>query len=128
MSSHADDNVLPKAPPTTPLVVGYPTLAGFIGATPELTIFRRFTNLQTQSILYYQAELIYLEEQLRELEVEASNREGSDPKSRFARDWEWLGAIDLNGSLNHHMTVVLRIRAVIKEYSTFQTSLPPHFT
>lgn len=125
MSSQTDDNVPEKAPPTTPLVLGYPTLAAYIGATPELTIFRRFTNLQTQSLLYYQAELTYLEGQLRELEVEASNSEDLDhPKSRFARDWEWLGAVDLNGGLNHHMTVVLRIRAVIKEYSTLK---PPNF-
>jgi hypothetical protein len=126
MSSQTDDNVPEKAPPTTPLVLGYPTLAAYIGATPELTIFRRFTNLQTQSLLYYQAELIYLEGQLRELEVEASNSEDLDPKSRFARDWEWLGAVDLNGGLNHHVTVVLRIRAVVKEYSTFEISQLSH--
>ncbi|KAH8766350.1 hypothetical protein F5882DRAFT_442927 [Hyaloscypha sp. PMI_1271] len=114
MSSQTDDNVPQKAPPTTSLVLGYPTLAAYIGATPELTIFRRFTNLQTQSLLYYQAELIYLEGQLRDLEVQASN---SEDLARFARDWEWLGAVDLNGGLNHHMTVMLRIRTVMKEYN-----------
>jgi hypothetical protein len=126
MSSQTDDNVPEKDPPTTPLVLGYPTLAAYIGATPELTIFRRFTNLQTQSLLYYQAELIYLEGQLRELEVQASNSEDLDPRSRFARDWEWLGAVDLNGVLNHHMTVMLRIRTVMKEYSMFEISQLSH--
>ena len=123
MSSQTDDNVPEKAPPTTSLVLGYPTLAAYIGATPELTIFRRFTNLQTQSLLYYQAELIYLEGQLRDLEVQASN---SEDLARFARDWEWLGAVDLNGVLNHHMTVMLRIRTVMKEYSMFEISQLSH--
>ena len=117
MSSEADDNVSPKAPPTPPLVLGYPTLAAYMGATPEMTIFRRFTDLNTQTLLYYQAELFYLEAQLRELEVDASSCDESDPKSRFARDWEWLGAVDLSGGVNHHMKIVLRIRTLIKEYS-----------
>jgi hypothetical protein len=118
MSSQIDDNISLKAPPAAPLVLGYPTLAAYIGATSELTIFRRFTSLQTQTLLYYQAELVYLEAQLRGLEVEASNTEDSDPRSRFARDWEWLGVEDLNGGQNQHTKVVLRIRAVVKEYST----------
>jgi hypothetical protein len=82
MSSQIDDNISLKAPPAAPLVLGYPTLAAYIGATSELTIFRRFTSLQTQTLLYYQAELVYLEAQLRGLEVEASNTEDSDPRSR----------------------------------------------
>jgi hypothetical protein len=120
MASQTDDNVPVEAPPTTPLVLGYPTLAAYIGATPELTIFRRFTSLQTQTLLYYQAELFSLETQLRDLEIEASNNKDAD-KFRFARDWEW-GAVELNPGLNHHMKIVVQIRAVVKEYSMRQTS------
>ena|SRR6266498_561142 len=95
----SDDNVSPKTPPTAPLVLGYPSVAAYMGATPELTIFRRFTDLSSQTLLYYQAELFCLEAQLRELEGDASRCDASDPKSRFARDWEFLGATDLNGGV-----------------------------
>jgi len=115
MSLETDDNVRIEEPQATPLVLGYPTLAAYVGATPELTIFRRFTSLQTQTLLYYQAELYSLETQLRSLELEASNSKDAD-KSRFARDWEW-GALELNPGLNHHMAIVFRIHAVMKEYS-----------
>jgi len=86
-------------------------------STPQLTIFRRFTNLNKQNRLYYQAELFYLEGQLRQLETDGSRSSDSGPKSRFARDWEWLNAVDLNGGANHQMKIVLRICTVIKEYS-----------
>lgn len=117
MSSEAGENVSPESPSTPQLVVGYPTLAAYMGATPEITIVRRFADLNTQTLLYYQAELFYLEAQLREIEAAASRSGESDPKSRFARDWEWLGAVDLNGGVNEHMNILLRIRAVVKEYS-----------
>ncbi|GCB21460.1 hypothetical protein AAWM_04345 [Aspergillus awamori] len=45
-------------------VEGYDKLAAFIEADPGLAIFRRFTKLNIKSILYYQAEIANLEEDL----------------------------------------------------------------
>lgn len=118
MTSETDASVSFKTLPAPPLVLGYPTLASYMGATPELMIFRRFADLNTQTLLYYQAELFNLESQLRELELNASGSDRSDPRSRFSRDWEWLsGEVDLTGKTNDQMRIVLRIRILIREYS-----------
>lgn len=97
------------------LVDGYPKLAQRMSTTPETAILRRFSNLNMQSILYYQAELIHLETTLRELEVAASMSE-DDRAKRYARDWAWLGLLTQEGKDEQWQTV-LAIRKTLKEYS-----------
>lgn len=116
MASDTDDNVSLKTLATHPLEPGYPTLAAYMGASPEISIFRRFADLNTQMLLHYQAELISLETCLREHEGAASKCDDLDPKSRFLRDWQWSNA-DVNGHLNDQMKIALRIRTVLRDYS-----------
>jgi hypothetical protein len=116
MTPETDDNVSVKSTPTQ-LMLGYPTLAAYMSATPETAIFRRFADLNVQTLLYYQAELVCLEARLRELEVANSNCDYSDSKSRYSRDWEWLSHQEPNGAFNDQLQLALRIRTVLKDYS-----------
>ncbi|KAH6870402.1 hypothetical protein BKA58DRAFT_429530 [Alternaria rosae] len=67
------------------LIPGYPKLAGRMGIMPEIGMFRRFGALNARSLLYYQDELAYLEDQLKEVGAEdAKSSEGM--KSIIADD------------------------------------------
>ena len=117
MTSEGDDNVSIKTLPGHPLEAGYPTLAAYMGASPEISIFRRFSDLNTQTLLHYQAELISLETCLREQEAAAASRcDDRDPGLRFLRDWEWSRA-DVNGQVNDQIKIAHRIRALLRDYS-----------
>lgn len=136
MTSTTSQSPLPPLPPPLPLPVpGYPLLANEMGNTPELATFRRFSTLNCQSLLYYQAELVMLERQLRNMERESSNP--GEPRTDlvsgetkptateiehridsvqgdWATDWYWLGEHDPE---NPQWKLVLRIRDVLERYS-----------
>ena len=105
----------PAAFPLKDLVTGYPKLAGQMELIPETAIFRRFGALNAQNLLYLQAELIYLEKQLRNCElVDNQSRHGS--KSKYALDWFWLSQSAIDGD-EIQWNFVLKIREKLKEYS-----------
>jgi hypothetical protein len=99
---------------------GYPKLACEMGSMPEIAILRRFASLNVQNLLYFQAELVILEKDLREMELESSRLqcEGRPrmPETGYAQDWYWLGHDD-NDPHNRQWQTVLRIRQRLKEYS-----------
>jgi hypothetical protein len=97
------------------VVVGYPKLAAKIEIQPELAIFRRFGALNAQKLLYYQAELIDLEEKLREQQVE-DDRDTRGTKSLYAKTWYRLKESDEDGD-TEQLDLVMRIRQNLKEYS-----------
>jgi hypothetical protein len=96
-------------------VNGYPKLARYIGASPEVAIFRRFGALNAQNLLYLQAELVHLEKKLYELE-ERDSQSSEGMKSRYARDWFWLSRSENDGNDDQWQTV-LAIRKKLVEYS-----------
>jgi hypothetical protein len=102
------------------LVEGYPRLAGQIGQYPETAILRRFATLNSQNLLYLQAELIHLEEKIRVLEATA-NRSQSDNKRLYARDWYWLKASAESDDCELWQTV-LEAKTKLKEYSPYLAS------
>jgi hypothetical protein len=53
-----------------PALQGYPKLARFIGERPGFAIFRRFSELNARNLLYLQAELLDVEEELYETEID----------------------------------------------------------
>lgn len=53
-----------------PALQGYPKLARFIGERPGFAIFRRFSELNARNLLYLQAELLDIEEELYETEMD----------------------------------------------------------
>jgi hypothetical protein len=64
-SKTAEDNTKPD---TKKQVPGYPTLAGKMSLTPRHAILKGFAALGMQNLLYYQAELVHLENRLRKAE------------------------------------------------------------
>ncbi|OAL06557.1 hypothetical protein IQ06DRAFT_209913 [Phaeosphaeriaceae sp. SRC1lsM3a] len=75
--------------PFSDSVIGYPKLAAKFGVLPEAAIYRRFGALNAQDLLYYQAELTYLEQKLQEQQQQDNN----DPKGHgasYAINWYWL--------------------------------------
>lgn len=69
---------------------GYTRLAAFMGAHPEIAVFKRFSYVNTLGLLHMQAELSVLEKELRDQVMIDS----SDPnRAVYDRDWR-----DLSGS------------------------------
>jgi uncharacterized protein DUF6594 len=99
------------------LVEGYPKLAAQMGHYPETAILRRFATLNSQNLLYLQAELVHLEKRLRELEA-VNNQAQSGNKSLYSKDWYWLKA-SVDDDDDEQWQIVLEARAKLKEYSTY---------
>jgi hypothetical protein len=101
------------------LIEGYPKLAGHMGNFPETAIMRRFSTLNSQNLLYMQAEIFHLENELRELEM--SNSKSQDTtKHMYARDWYWLKHSGEEGD-GAQWEAVLKIREKLKDYSMVAT-------
>jgi hypothetical protein len=95
---------------------GYPKIARLMGENPDLAIFRSFRELNARNLLYYQAELVHLEDQLHHIEWDDSR--STDPMaSRTSRDWFWMRASAETGEGGGQLETVLRIRSILKEYS-----------
>ncbi|KAF3000788.1 hypothetical protein E8E13_005629 [Curvularia kusanoi] len=105
-------------PPTDPfpdLVVGYPKLAAKIGILPEAGIYRRFSALNAQNLLYYQAELTYLERRLKEQQLRDDHeKQGHGPE--YGVDWYWLMHSPEEGDARQ-LGLILKIRDLLKEYN-----------
>ena len=102
------------------LVIGYPKLAHKMGIIPEQAIFRQFSALGAASLLYRQAELVYLERELRE--VQREDNEDSDPcKQEYAVYWKGLNGSIVKGN-GRQWKLLLQIRTKLKDYRGSKTS------
>lgn len=104
---------------------GYHDLASVMGRYFELGIFRRFGTLSTLNLLYLQAELTDLEEELKVLaqsDIERGN-DGDLRRSFFAQDWRKLSKPLCNGD-EKQWEKMLQIREKLKEYCKFNNSIP----
>jgi hypothetical protein len=99
------------------VVVGYPKLAAKFEVLPEVAIFRRFGALNAQNLLYYQAEITYLERKLKAQQLQ-DNNQGNDQEKLYAIDWFWLEKSQEQGSAPQ-LKLVLKIRKLLREYSEF---------
>ncbi|PMD62034.1 uncharacterized protein K444DRAFT_525568 [Hyaloscypha bicolor E] len=97
------------------LVEGYPRLAAQMGHYPETGIYRRFASLNSQNLLYLQAELVHLEKKVRQLETAASREQGGN-KYLYAKDWYWLKVSAEDGE-NELWQTVQETKAKLKEYN-----------
>jgi hypothetical protein len=113
--------------------VGYPKLARQMASTTNLMVFRRFSNLNLFNLLSLQAELVDLEGQLQESwEMEDALDEDKTYSKNFKLLRETMDAEDqasngepdgqpkrqLKKEHNDQWKLVVRIRDVLKEYST----------
>jgi hypothetical protein len=93
-----------------------------MGITPEMAIFRGFGALNARNLLYYQNELIYLENELKAQEAEDA-KSADRKKARYGLDAFWLNDMGfwLDGKCRdgdmRQRELMLRIRCVLKEYS-----------
>jgi hypothetical protein len=106
---------MPSNDPFPDLVIGYPKLAAKIGILPEAGMYRRFSALNAQNLLYYQAELTYLERKLKEQQLRDNHeKQGHGPD--YGVDWYWLMHSPEEGDALQ-LGLVHRIRILLKEYS-----------
>ena len=83
----------------------------------ELAIFKRFSRLNLQNLLYLQAELTHLEADLNVL----AERDLADPnRSTYAGDWWYLAHYEAPDDEKDQWDKVLQIREKLKEYSTHE--------
>lgn len=103
-----------KFQPQIASMEGYPAIAKLMGHHDEFAIVRRFRELNMQDILYLQAEIIHLKEELETLEY----HDKEDPeRSFFSRDW-WSLAHAEDEESSEQWSKVLEIRNKLEQYST----------
>lgn len=101
---------------------GYAKLASLMGANPEVAILRRFGAMNAQNLLYFQAELVALEDDLRYYADQDSASDDLDRKL-YSECWDYLSKSDDKSSgsderAGQQWRTMLRIREKLKEYSS----------
>lgn len=97
---------------------GYSKLAVLMSRNNEVAILRRFGELNFKNLLYLQAELVELEEQLQRLAVsDYASSEGS--RKYHNKHWGLLSDTE-PGNHQEQWKKWLEIRAKLKEYSMFR--------
>jgi len=107
---------------------GYAKIANLMSLSPELAILRDFAPLRVQNLLFFQAELVLLEDRLREYAA-ADIRAG---RMNYALDWNQLrrssgrqpipqtiDEIDALPEEQRQWPTALLIRKTLKEYGTY---------
>lgn len=93
---------------------GYPRLANLVGLYPGLAIFRRFSRLNAQNLLYMQAELAQMEYELDLVAAEDSQNDNPDVQSFQTCVHNMKKAQGPDGL---QWQMVLDMRQRLKEYS-----------
>lgn len=99
---------------------GYRRVAELFASEPNLAIVRRFGHLNSLNLLYLQAELVKLEDDLKYWADQDDN--SSDSRRRdYRHSWRSLskGLVDEGPANrnNQQLQIVRRMRALLKEYS-----------
>jgi hypothetical protein len=106
----------------------YLDLSKLMSKYPEVFILRKFSGLNVKNLLYYQAELAHLEQELEEIEDE-DRLSDENPRNGYATNWKSLG---LGANIKHtpqesgasrtprnslQWQTFLRLREVLNKYS-----------
>ncbi|CZR67079.1 uncharacterized protein PAC_16978 [Phialocephala subalpina] len=92
---------------------GYPAIAQLMGCHDEFAIVRRFKELNMQDILYLQAEILHLKEELKKIELDDKEH---PERVFFSRDW-WSLANAQDEEGQKQWAIVLEIRRKLQEYN-----------
>ncbi|KAK4211761.1 hypothetical protein QBC37DRAFT_466946 [Rhypophila decipiens] len=100
---------------------GYPRLAALISAHPETGIFRRFGQLNALNLLYLQAELTNLENELLRAR-ESDLASGHFERLAYSRDWQTLQEsvsveAQKDGGNPAQWNIMLQVREKLNEYN-----------
>jgi hypothetical protein len=103
-------------------VQGYRKLAEYMGENPNFAIFRRFGQLNALNLLYLQAELAEMEQLLSA--QAAADRASPSVYTQNRALWFKALSFEEKPPVGHckQWRLMLRIREVLKEYSTFHES------
>ena len=94
-------------------MTGYESLSRLIGNYPELAIYRKFSTLCTKMLLYKQAELQHLENELSIIsEIDAADSE----KSAYAVSWQAMSTASEQGGDNLQKQKILEIDEKLDKY------------
>jgi hypothetical protein len=93
---------------------GYAKVAQLMGRHPELAIIRKFKRANLQNLLYLQAEITFIEEELRQIE-NRDIRHGQQ-RGNFAHDWWFLANADTSED-NEQWSKALQLRGKLEQYS-----------
>jgi hypothetical protein len=105
------------------LIMGdYDQLAALLGRFPNLAMFRSFARLSTKTLLYMQADLIHLEDQLADIEHEDSCSQDQQ-KNSYKHSWRALSQSPEERGGDIQLRKVEEIRRKIQEYRKYT----PHF-
>ncbi|KAG4439977.1 hypothetical protein IFR05_004551 [Cadophora sp. M221] len=96
-------------------VEGYPKLACHMKRYTQSAIYRRFGSLNSENILYMQAELVHLEKKLQRLQAE-DHASSEGHRSKYSRDWYWMNNYASKEGSEQWETA-LTIRQKLKEYN-----------
>lgn len=109
---------------------GYTKISNLMGCQDTCAIYRRFRRLNSLNLLYLQAELTHLEEELEIL----AKRDAADPERQFhARDWWSLAHNNDEGDEGYDEEAaeqwekVLEVREKLEQYSQRFFHCTPHF-
>lgn len=97
----------------------YLGLAEMMSSNPDLVIFRRFKSLNVETLLYQQAEILHLQQALREIrvfELELLGRNPGRTAYDYMRNWSDLKEMSEGGETKT-LEIVLEIRTKLSEYS-----------
>jgi hypothetical protein len=93
---------------------GYARLSRLMGRQDACAIYRRFRTLNSLNLLYLQAELTHLEQELADLAKRDSEHED---RKYYTRDWWSLSQNDEEEDVEQ-WEKVLEIRTKLDQYST----------
>jgi hypothetical protein len=100
--------------PNTMAEEGHAKVATMMIQYNEFAIFRKFSKLNYQNLLYLQAELMHLEANLKKL----ADRDGRDPnRTCYSKDWWFLAQNEEEHDSREQWQKFLQIRNKLKEYS-----------
>ncbi len=116
-NSNASTEVGIEIPPLHDSQQGYHKLASMMGLFPDVAIFKRFSTLNVKNILYLQAELAHLENDL-DLAAQEDALSGDVFRIDFYRSWCTLSnAESLPNGNGQQWKIFLKIREVLQQYS-----------
>ncbi|KAF3920441.1 hypothetical protein ABW20_dc0104883 [Dactylellina cionopaga] len=94
---------------------GYPSTAAIVSTDAELSVYRRFDRLNARNLLYYQAEIMYLEAELDKLDEEDGLLKEPEAKYHLRHFKElWEGRDERT---RRRLSVVQEIRYQLKQYN-----------
>jgi len=107
------------------LQIGYPGLSRVLAHADGLGMFKRFADLNMRNLLYMQAELMSLEDELEVMTLNDHNEPVGTTRSFYVRSAHRLRASSqcTDPKDRQQWDKILEIRVRLKEYSMLHTRL-----